>query len=258
VLVLENHEYGDVMGNGSAPYINHLAHRFSLSRQSFAVSHPSLPNYLALLGGSTFGIHSDCDRCSVSKPSLVDQLVAKHISWKAYMQGMPSPCFQGGASGKYVKNHDPFMYFRRIAGNPGRCRNVVPFTQYRADRGAGRLPRFVWISPDRCQDGHDCSLSTTDHFLHRIVPGLLRSLGSNGLLFLTWDEGTSGNGCCSRAAGGHVVTIVAGPGARRNAASSVPYDHYSILRTIEDLWGLNLLRGAGCGCTTSMYDLLQT
>jgi hypothetical protein len=173
------------------------------------------------------------------------------------MQGMPSPCFKGAATGKYVKNHNPFMYFNRIRNDSARCRNVVPFSQYRADLKAGRLPRFVWISPDRCHDGHDCSLTASDAFLHRVVPGLLRALRPNGLLFLTWDEGTSTNGCCSKAAGGHVVTILAGPRARRQAVSHVAYDHYSILRTIEDLWGLDLMRGAACNCTTSMYDLLQ-
>jgi acid phosphatase len=103
---------------------------------------------------------------------------------------------------------------------------------------------------------HDCPVSTGDRFLSGLVPSLLRSLGRGGVLFLTWDEGTSDAGCCRLASGGHVAAIVAGPGARSRARLAVPTDHYSVLATIEELFGLRRLRGAACACTVSLQPLL--
>jgi hypothetical protein len=103
---------------------------------------------------------------------------------------------------------------------------------------------------------HDCSVATGDRFLSTLVPPLLRSLGPGGVLFLTWDEGSSDAGCCRVASGGHVATIVAGPGARRGAQLTTPTDHYSLLQTIEDLFGLRRLRNAACACTPSLTPLL--
>jgi hypothetical protein len=258
VIVMENEEYGDVIGSRSAPYINGLARSYSLATGVYAISHPSLPNYLALTGGSTFGISSDCTDCAVHATSIVDQLELAHESWKAYMEDLPHPCFSGPDSGDYAKKHDPFAYYTRITGNPARCARIVPLSQLAADERAGALPSFVWITPNLCHDVHDCDLATGDRFLSRLVPALLSALGPRGLLFLTWDEGSSANGCCHLAAGGHVVTIVAGAQARRGATFKAPADHYSVLQTIEDLFGLPRLRGAACACTPSLSPLLGT
>ena len=258
VIVMENEEYGDVAGSPSAPFINGLARHYALARAMFAISHPSLPNYLALTAGSTFGIQSDCTSCSVDATSVVDQLERAHISWKAYMEDLPHPCFAGASSGEYAKKHDPFAYFTRISRNPRRCGKIVGLGQLGADERSGALPRFIWITPNLCHDMHDCSVSTGDRFLATLVPALLRSLGRNGLLFLTWDEGSSDAGCCRLASGGHVVTIVAGPGARRGARMTTPTDHYSVLQTIEDVLGLPRLRGARCSCTVSLKPLLAS
>ena len=102
----------------------------------------------------------------------------------------------------------------------------------------------MWITPNLCDDGHDCSLTTADRFLARTLPALLRQLGPHGFLVLTWDEGTSDNGCCGVAAGGRVATIVAGPDVRRGARQSAPVDHYGVLGTIEQALGLPPLVGA--------------
>ena len=256
VIVMENEEYGDVHGSRSAPFINALAGRYALARGMYAITHPSLPNYLALTGGSTFGIDSDCTSCSVGATGIVDQLEAAHLSWRAYMEGLPHTCSTTAGAGEYAKKHDPFAYYTRITGNPARCANIVPLTRLAADERDGSLPRFVWISPDLCHDMHDCSVSTGDRFLAGLVPPLLRALGPGGLLFLTWDEGSSDDGCCRLASGGHIVTILAGPGARPRARLTLPTDHYSVLQTIEDLFGLPRLRGAACACTPSLAPLL--
>ena len=256
VIVMENKGYGDVIGSPAAPYINGLARRYAVARDMFAVSHPSLPNYLALTGGSTFGISSDCTSCAVHATSLADQLARAKISWKAYMEDLPRPCFTAAGAGEYAKKHDPFVYYTRVVGTPGLCSRVVPLTQLRTDERAAALPRFVWISPNLCHDTHDCPVSTGDRYLSTLVPPLLRALGPGGILVLTWDEGTDSAGCCNLASGGHVATIVAGPGARPGAAMTIPTDHYSVLQTIEDLLGLPRLRGAACRCTPSLKPLL--
>jgi hypothetical protein len=256
VIVLENHEYGDVIGSRSAPYINSLARRYGLATRMYAITHPSLPNYLALIGGSTFGISDDCTDCRAGATSLVDELAAAHLSWRAYMEDLPGPCFTGAGAGDYAKKHDPFAYFTRITRDRTHCANIVPLTRLAADERSGALPRFTWISPNLCHDMHDCSVSTGDRFLAGLVPGLLRALGPRGLLFLTWDEGSSDDGCCKLASGGHIVTIVAGAGARRHGRLTTPADHYSVLQTIEDLLGLRRLRGAACACTPSLQPLL--
>jgi hypothetical protein len=256
VIVMENEEYGDIIGSRSAPYLNTLARRYGLASGMYAVTHPSLPNYLALTGGATFGIDSDCTDCSVGATSIVDQLEPAHLSWRAYMEDLPEPCFTGASAGDYAKKHDPFAYYTRITGNRARCVNIVPLGRLAADERSSALPRFVWITPNLCHDMHDCSVSTGDRFLAGLVPALLRGLGPRGLLFLTWDEGTSDDGCCRLASGGHIVTIVAGGGARPHARLAAPTDQYSVLQTIEDLLGLKRLRGAACACTPSLGPLL--
>jgi hypothetical protein len=257
VILMENEEYGSIIGSSSTPFINALAKRYALATAMYAVGHPSLPNYLALTGGSTFGINSDCTDCKVSATSLVDQLDRAGVSWKAYMEDLPSPCFTGSGAGGYAKKHDPFVYYTRVTGDPGRCRRVVPLDQLSRDERARALPTFIWITPNLCHDMHDCDPAVGDRFLAALVPPLMRALGRNGLLFLTWDEGSSDAGCCRLASGGHIATIVAGPAARSGARMPTPTDHYSVLQTTEDLLGLPRLRGAVCACTPSLQPLLR-
>jgi hypothetical protein len=257
VVLMENEEYGDIIGSRSTPYINALARRYALASSMFSIAHPSLPNYLALTGGATFGVSNDCTDCNVAATSIVDQLQAAHISWKAYMEDLPRPCFTGAAAGEYAKKHDPFAYYTRITRDPSRCARIVALTQLTADERSHTLPRLIWITPNLCHDMHDCDPATGDRFLAGLLPPLLGSLGPRGLLFSTWDEGSSDDGCCRLAFGGHIATIVAGPGARPGARLRTPADHYSVLQTIEDLFGLPRLRGAACACTPSLAPLLE-
>jgi hypothetical protein len=241
VIVLENRELSAVIGSPEAPYLNRLAGRYALATNGHGLRHPSLPNYVALVAGTTAGIASDClpSECPVSSASLVDQLSARRLSWRAYMESMPRPCFRyaGEEYGAYAQRHNPFAYLSRVAGDPRRCAQVVGFDRLRADLRRG-LPRFSWITPNLCHDMHDCSVSEGDRWLRRIVPPLLRGLGRRGLLVVTFDEGTTGAGCCGEARGGRIATLLAGPLARRRARSDAPVDHYSTLATVEDLLGL--------------------
>jgi hypothetical protein len=241
VIVMENKEAGDVLSDPSSRYVNALARRYGLATRSYAIGHPSLPNYLTLTSGSTHGITSDCTDCHVDAPNIVDQLERAHRSWKGYMEGLPAPCSAVAGQGGYAKKHDPFLYYDDVRRDPRRCRKVVGFDQLRGDLRRAALPAFSFISPDLCHDTHDCAVGTGDRFLAGLVPQILRGLGPHGFLVVTWDEGTSSSGCCGDAHGGRVVTVVAGPDVRRGARMARPVDHYGVLRTIESALGLGWL-----------------
>jgi hypothetical protein len=245
MIVMENKEYDDVIGNRDAPYINGLARRYGLATASHGIRHPSLPDYLALTSGSTHGIDSDCTDCHVSGQSIVDQVAGAGLTWKAYMEDLPHPCFRGAGAGGYAKKHDPFMYYDAVAGDPNRCHRVVPLERLSRDLRRGRLPTYSFISPNLCDDMHDCSVGIGDRYLAHLVPTLLHAVGQEGYVVLTWDEGTSDRRCCGRSRGGRIATIVAGRLVRRGARARRPVDHYGVLRTIEDTLGLSHLAGAG-------------
>jgi phospholipase C len=244
LIVLENREFDEVVGASDARYFNQLASRGALAVNYHAITHPSLPNYLALLGGSTFGISEDCSDCLASGPNLATQLSAAGQSWRAYMGAMPSACFTGTEVGVYAKKHNPFMYFPSITSHPSLCARDVPETRLQADLAHDRLPAFVWITPDLCKDAHNCEFSSADEYLHGVVPQLLRQLGPNGLLAITFDEGTTDAGCCGGAAGGRIATILLGPQVRRGVRLRDAYSQYSLLATIEDRFGVTRLRHA--------------
>ncbi len=260
IVIFENKEYGDIIGNPSAPYFNSLATTYGLASQFFAITHPSLPNYVALVAGSTLGVTKNCRRCVVSGPSLVDQLDDVGRSWKAYMDGALGPCDPGPPPGHGRPNpaRFPFLYFDDIANDPSRCDRVVPFTQLSKDLAGAGLPSFAWITPDLCHSMHSCPVADGDAFLKSLMPSLLRGAGTDGVVFVTFDEGTTNAECCQEAAGGHIPTIVAGPAVAPGSVSDVPYDLYSILKTIEESWGLPLLRHAACPCTTAMDALFRS
>jgi phosphatidylinositol-3-phosphatase len=255
VIVMENKEASDVVGTSSSPYATALAHRYAIATRSYAIRHPSLPNYLALTSGATQGVTDDCTDCHVAARNIVDQLEAARISWKAYMEDLPAPCSRAEAADGYAKKHDPFMYYDDIARNPRRCRNVVGFDQLASDLRRGALPTFAFISPNLCDDTHDCSVATGDRFLAGLVPRLLRESGPHGFVVLTWDEGASDQGCCLDARGGRIATVVAGPNVRRHARSTRPVDHYGVLRTLEDALGLRPLGAAALRRSGSLDSL---
>src|SRR5437588_3738616 len=258
-IVMENEESSSLIGNSAAPYINGLANSYGLATQYYGVSHPSLPNYLAMTAGSTFGITSDCTTCWVGATNLADQIEGSGRTWKAYLEGMPSPCFVGDAY-PYMQKHNPWIYYNDIRTNAARCAaHVVPFTQLGTDLASGSVPNYVWITPNMCNDMHDCSIATGDNWLRSQVPAILNSAAfrNGGVLFITWDEGSTNAGCCTNAAGGHIVTLVISPLARTGFQSSVAETHYSLLRTIEDSWNMPRLGGAGCTCTVAMREYFR-
>jgi phosphatidylinositol-3-phosphatase len=242
IIVMENKEYNAEVSAPQAPYFNKLADTYALATQYYGISHPSLPNYLALTSGSTLGISSDCTTCFQQAPNLADQLEASGHSWKAYMEGMPAPCYVGDSpDGLYAQKHNPFVYYDNIRTNKSRCTNhVVPFSQFTRDLANKQLPDFIWITPSMCHDTHDCPVSDGDSWLSDIVPTILQSpaFTHNGVLFITFDEGATDNSCCNGAEGGKIATLVISPLVKKGFRSTVPETHYSLLRTIEDAWKL--------------------
>ena len=238
VIVMENHSYSEIIGSSAAPYINSLLPSGGLATSYYGVTHPSLPNYLTLTGASTYGINSDCTTCWVSATNIADSLETAGASWKAYMESMPSACFIGD-SGSYYQKHNPFIYFNDIRTNTSRCQShVVPYTQLSTDlKSTSTTPSYAFISPNICNDMHDCSVQTGDSWLKQQVPLILGSAAfktQHSLLALTWDEDDS-------SASNQVPLILLGTGVAAGSRSSVTYDHYSLLHTIELARGLPTL-----------------
>ena len=241
VIVMENREYGTIVGDPSAPYINGLIARYGLATNYRAVAHPSQPNYIALFSGSTQGV-KDNGVHRLSRANLADQLTAHGISWRVFAQNVPLGCFtgataRGGAdgSGTYARKHEPAISFTSIARRPTRCARIRDFSHF-----SPSVADFELIVPNMCNSMHDCSTATGDAFLRTFIPKILKSPAMKGsALFLTWDEGTSNLG-----GGGRIATVVIGPTVKRGYRSAVAHTHYSLLRTIERAWGLGCLNRA--------------
>lgn len=258
LIVEENRSESDVIGSSDAAYVNSLAATHGLAVASYGQSHPSLPNYLELLSGSTHGVSDDGTQYSFAGPTLVDQMAGQHVTWRAYMESMPSACYTGGSSGEYAKKHDPFMYFRSVTQNPTQCQNVVPFGSLHADLNSPQAADFMWVTPNLCNDGHDCSTTTADSWLATNLGPVLSSawFHQDGVVIITWDEGSDNSGCCGGVDGGHIATLVIAANQQAHLTSSQPVDHAGTLRTIEELYGLPFLGDAACTCSGDLTPLI--
>lgn len=234
VIVFENKERSDVFDSADAPTFNALGDRYAKLTGYRGVTHPSLPNYLALVSGSTQGITENCTDCIVDARNLADTLVAAKKTWKTYAEGLPGPGFTGGLSGRYAKKHNPFLYFRSVVSKPAQLNRVVPLAELRADLDADRLPDFALIIPDLCNSMHDCPVATGDVWLDRVTKPLLDSPElARSVIFVVFDEGDSEIG-----GGGETAALALGPAVRPGSTHESLVNHYGLLRTIEDAWGL--------------------
>jgi phospholipase C len=227
VVVFENKERSGVLGTRDAPTFNTMARRYAQFTRYAAVSHPSLPNYIALISGSIHGIRSDCTNCIIRAPSIADTLERSGRTWKGYAEGLPRPGFTGAYANNFAKKHMPFLYFRDIVSKRARRNRVVPFTQLKADLANNTLPDFAFVVPDLCNSMHDCPVRTGDAWLARLLPPLLEL--PNTVVFVTFDEGETRN---------HVVALALGTAVRGGTKFTGATTHYSLLRTVEDAWGL--------------------
>jgi phosphatidylinositol-3-phosphatase len=234
VIVFENKEEGSVIGSRDAPTFNAMAKRYARLTRYYGVTHPSLPNYLALVSGATQGITTDCTACVVSAPSLADSLERSGKTWKLYAEGLPHRGFTGASSGRYAKKHVPFVYFRNIVEAPDRLRRVVPLPELARDVRAASLPDYAFVVPDLCHSMHDCSVRSGDTWLRGRLPSLLTIPGT--VVFVVFDEGAT-----NARGGGHVAALALGTAVRPHARFTGVTSHYGLLRTIETAWGLPLL-----------------
>jgi phosphatidylinositol-3-phosphatase len=234
VVVFENHEASAIVGSPDAPTFTALGNRYARLTNYTGVTHPSLPNYLALVSGSTQGITNDCTDCIVAARSLADTLERAGKTWKTYAEDLPSPGYTGSSAGNYAKKHDPFLYFRDIANSARRRAHVVPFTRLTRDLAARRLPDFSLIVPNLCNDMHNCSVATGDAWLKAHIAPLVHSPElRGGVVFVVFDEGTTNKG-----GGGHIDALALGPTVKAHSRFAKPTNHYGLLRTIEDAWHL--------------------
>lgn len=246
-IVFENKEFGTVIGNSRMPYFNYLADTYTLLTQHYAVTHPSLPNYLALISGETFGLDFNCTKCLYDAVTLPDLIEASGRTWKTYQEDMPSACFEGSDYGLYAMKHNPFIYFEPIRLNAERCaRSVVPFTQLYADIAANELPAYAFITPNLCNDAHDCGLLVADQWLQSLMLVLQPALEARGepyLIILTWDEGQGDHSCCGlpAKAGGRIPTVLVSPQVKAGYEDETPYTLYSVLKTVAESWDLEYL-----------------
>jgi acid phosphatase len=262
LVVEENHSFSQIIGSPKAPFLNRLAGCGMLLTNYLAPDHPSLPNYIRLLSGDDQGVRSDAFQRSLTAPNLVDQLEQAGISWKAYMEDLPQPCWRGPGTGPYVKRHNPFMYFDSIHSSSQRCGNIVPFDEFATDLAADRVPRFVFITPDLTHDMHGLDksddrrwplkfgrsgrlISAGDLWLEAQVyrPLLGSSAWARGTrVIVTFDEASrfapKGLGLDRR-----VATIINGPDVLPGR-DPARYSHYALLRSIEGLFQLPYLARA--------------
>jgi len=260
---LENHSYDKVVGPpGSkaatkAPYLNRtLIPACGLATKYHALAHPSLPNYIGATSGSTQGIRSGCapDKCPVTAPSLFDQVP----SWRSYHEGMPANCAPADA-GTYPADHNPVLYYPRLAGACA-SRDVPLGTTtsgaFAAALAGNSLPAFSLVVPDTCNATEDCGVATGDAWLAQWVGAIVRSRtyrAGRTVLFVTWDEGKGGGDCTQDPSDPscHVATVVVSPSTRPGTKSAVSFDHYSLLKTTEQLLGIRTYLGHAADATTA-------
>ena len=301
VIIDENKNYDQILNPAAAPEITALASSYGLATRFYAEVHPSEANYVALLGGDTFGIHDDdayycrqgstrplCDGASVAGYAnhtvdahhLGDQLRAAGLDWKGYYESIPEPgtdaviasdpAFDNGSkkTALYASKHSGFMNFTDVQADPKRASRIVGFDQLGRDLDADRLPAFALVVPNQCNDMHglhgagvpaDCDGSNEAALIRRgdaangaLVREIMASSAwrssANMAIVITFDEGSgkTREGCCgmtpgaaSNFGGGHIPTLVMTNHGPHGLQDDTPYSHYSLLRTIEDAFGIH-------------------
>ena len=267
VIVEENHSYsgtGGIIGNSMTPYINTLAQTYLSATNWYGVTHGSPSDYKALLAGTTAG--------SITSPfpntTLVDELASAGISWKAYMESMPSDCAtsnyppgSNSSTALYASDHNPFLYYASTR-TVSACQENVPYSQFATDLSMNALPDFMFVVPNQCNDMHsECPAGGNnepgngDTWLKNNLPAVMASTWyqQGGIVIITWDEAyhtdSSGwvNGVVcpssSNCGGGQVPTIIvsATNKALSNHSFTTGGNLYGILRGIEEKYGVGLL-----------------
>jgi hypothetical protein len=233
-VVLENTDYDAALRQ---PYLASLARQGALLTHFVAEAHPSQPNYIALIAGSTYGVRSDAN-VGLDARQIGDLLETKGFQWKVYAEGYPGNCFLGAAAGAYVRKHVPFLSFKNVQTDPVRCARIVNASELAVDVRDGKLPEYSLYIPDLKNDGHDTGVAYADRWLSSKFGPLLKDprFTSGLLLIVTFDESQS-----YLFGGNRVATILVGDAVAPGTILNVTYDHYSLLRLAEDELGLGSL-----------------
>ncbi|MEW9533823.1 alkaline phosphatase family protein [Microbispora sp. NPDC049125] len=234
VVVLENHAYSQIIGSSGAPYINSLRTGGANLTQFYGETHPSQPNYYAMFSGKTQGITDDsCVKIGFSSAAnLGSELIAAGKTWASYNEGLPS---QGStvcsnSSNKYAQKHNPWFGFSNVPTS-----TAYTFAQFPTDYT--KLPKVSFVVPNLCNDMHDCSVSTGDTWLkNKLGAYATWAKSNNSLLIVTFDED-------NRLSGNRIATVVYGAHVTPGSSSGTTYNHYNLLRTLEDMAGLTAHAG---------------
>lgn len=238
IVVEENHGFADIIGSSAAPYLNALARGSALMTRSFALTHPSEPNYLALFSGSTQGVRDDSCPHRFRAPNLGGELIAAGLSFSGYAEGLPEPGYAGCGSGRYVARHNPWVMFADVPAAAN-----LPFSAFPAGHFQD-LPTVAMVVPDLDHDMHDGDLRAADDWLQaHLDPYVQWARSHNSLLIVTFDEDDGGGA-------NRIATLFSGPMVRPGRYGET-IQHASVLRTLEDLYGLGHAGLAGSTAAVS-------
>jgi hypothetical protein len=228
VVIFENKHRTSVIGSAQAPYLNKLAAKGASMTHSYGVTHPSQPNYLALFSGSTLGVTSNaCPQHFRKADNLGHQLRKSGHSFIGYAESLPKTGFRGCSSGRYLRKHNPWVNFGTLPASTNR-----PFSAF--PRDYRKLPTVAFVSPNMCHDMHDCSIRTGDRWMKKHFARYARwAKRNNSLLIVTFDENAGGTVKS-------IPTIIVGANVDPGVYAE-RLNHYTLLRTIEDVYGLPAL-----------------
>ena len=235
VFVMENHSLGQILGNRRAPFLNRMARRHRVATRFYAVGHPSLPNYLAMISGSTHGCGNDHCRGGFGGPTIASQLSARGLEWRGFFEGLPRRGYIGGNRGNYVRHHNPFVYFRSVTSSPRQRRHIERL--HALHRSLRRPPALSFVVPTNANNMHDGSIRAGDRWLRHWVTMVMRSHAyrHGGTILITWDEGHNDrSGCClPHISGGRIPLFIISRHTPRRHRLSLPATTYSLLGTLE-------------------------
>jgi hypothetical protein len=243
VVVLENKRRTSVIGSSDAPYLTKVAAKGANMTQSYGVTHPSQPNYLALFSGYQHGVTSDvCPVTFKATNNLASQLGKAGLSFTGYSESLPSAGFTGCSSGQYQRKHAPWVDFPDLPQSTNQ-----PFSAFPTDYT--RLPTVSFVTPNMCSDMHDCSVSTGDSWMAKHLDGYATwATTHNSLLVVTFDENDGGTV-------NQIASFFVGQRVRQGSYSE-HMTHYTLLRTLEAAYGLPALGNAGS--TTPLSTIWTT
>ena len=243
IVVEENTNYGDVIGNPAMPYLNGLAQQYGLATQYYADTHPSIGNYLMMTCGQII-TNDDTYSQTVSVDNVVRELNAAGKTWKAYAEDIPSAGFVtlNYDDGHYASRHNPLVYYTDVHDNPAQAAHVVPFTQFATDLATYNFPNYCFINPNLCNDGHDCGGDVVDGWLKNNIDPLIKNaqFQQDGLLIIVYDE----SGSDDTHGGGRIVWVAVSGKSKPGYQSTTLYQHESTLRLSLKTLGVTVFPGA--------------